>query len=621
MRREPGLLVLVGITAALDAAASIIRYVHFQSGLDLALFDQAVWHYSRFEAPFSSIKGFDLLGDHFHPLAAVLAPLYWVWSDPRMLVIAQGLLVAASIVPVFLFARPRLGRAGAYLLAGAYAAFWGIQNGVQFDFHEVAFAPLLIALAILLADRHRWGWFWLAVVLLLLVKEDLSIFVVFLGIYLLTHRELRHGVGLVLVGIAWFELSTHVFIPHFAGGADYGYWTYRELGKDPPHAIWALARAPWRLFTIAFSPAQKAHTILDLMAPFLFLSLWSRLFILALPLLAERFLSTNPSLWSTSFHYSLAIAPVLAMGAAAGLANLAALLPERRRRMIAIAGSAAMVVISLAITRLGMPGSALSQITRPSFYNAQPVDAGAAEALRRLPRTASLASTDYVLPHASERTRIRLIDPATVGLDRYLVVRAIDPTCCGSTGSGTYAVLGKVLDRELGAMTPVYYQSGWLVTRRPAAGQSATNGVLRPMPLRAAHRINRISARWHQELGLAIGGFIICYRQWTRHSPAAGACFATAEHPLARRQNALSRAVHATLPRLRGGCRELARAELIDTYVLTRDLRGLAPAAASPRRTELAAALTAAQADVTNLDLIGGLDRFTILCTPRVGAG
>ena len=108
---EPWLLPLVGLVAVIDAFASIVRHVNFGSGTDVAIFDQVVWHYSRFEAPYSSIKYENILGDHFHPLVAVLAPLYWVWSDPRMLLIAQSLLVAASIVPVFLFARSRFGRA------------------------------------------------------------------------------------------------------------------------------------------------------------------------------------------------------------------------------------------------------------------------------------------------------------------------------------------------------------------------------------------------------------------------------------------------------------------------------------------------------------------------------
>jgi len=34
----------------------MIRDVHLSAGLDLALFDQAVWHYRRFEASFDSLN-------------------------------------------------------------------------------------------------------------------------------------------------------------------------------------------------------------------------------------------------------------------------------------------------------------------------------------------------------------------------------------------------------------------------------------------------------------------------------------------------------------------------------------------------------------------------------------
>ena len=51
--------------------------------------------------------GYNLLGDHFHPLIAVLAPLYWIWDDPRMLLLAQAALFAASMVPVARFAERR----------------------------------------------------------------------------------------------------------------------------------------------------------------------------------------------------------------------------------------------------------------------------------------------------------------------------------------------------------------------------------------------------------------------------------------------------------------------------------------------------------------------------------
>ncbi|MDQ2760976.1 MAG: DUF2079 domain-containing protein [Actinomycetota bacterium] len=614
---EPGLLALVGVSALIDSAASILRYVHLQSGVDLALFDQAVWHYSRFEAPFSSIRNQNLLGDHFHPLVAVLAPLYWVWSDARMLLIAQSVLLATSVVPVFLFARPRVGRAGAYLLAGAYAAFWGLQVGVLFDFHEVAFAPLLIALAILLADTRRWGWFWLVIALLLGVKEDLSIFVVFFGVYLLSRREIWRGVALVVIGIAWYELTTRVLIPHFAAGTPYTYWTYGELGQNLPDAIWALVRAPWRLFTIGFSPAQKAQTIVGLMAPFLLLSLWSRLFILAIPLLAERFLSTNPGLWTPHLHYSLPIAPVLAMGASGGLAHLARLLPERRRRGLAIAATGAMLVASLAITSFGTGESALSQLTQRSFYHAPSYAGGAFRALRHVPASASLETVDSMLAYTSQRGRQQQIRFGTVRTDQYLLANVLQPTCCGASGDGAYDVLGKLLDSELERMTPIFYDHGWLVARGPPSGQPASTGVLVPMPTSTALDVDTAWLRWHAVFTATGARLSGCFKRWQQHEPSATACFDRANAPFQRAQSTLSRSIRVALPGLHEACTQLATAALLSTHQLRLDLVRLASAGASPDRASLVPASTAAAADERNQDLSGQLDRFVILCTAR----
>ena len=50
----------------------------------------------------------NLLGDHFHPALMLLAPAYWIWDDARVLLVVQALLLAASSLPLFWWARPRL---------------------------------------------------------------------------------------------------------------------------------------------------------------------------------------------------------------------------------------------------------------------------------------------------------------------------------------------------------------------------------------------------------------------------------------------------------------------------------------------------------------------------------
>src|SRR4029450_4605686 len=52
---------------------------------------QGVWLLSRFRDPFVTIRGLSLFGDHTSYILVLVAPLYWVWADPRrLLLLLQG---------------------------------------------------------------------------------------------------------------------------------------------------------------------------------------------------------------------------------------------------------------------------------------------------------------------------------------------------------------------------------------------------------------------------------------------------------------------------------------------------------------------------------------------------
>ena len=60
--------------AAGYSAYALLKHWHFDSSYDLAIYDQAIWHLSRFERPASSIRSLpNVFGDHFHPIIALFA--------------------------------------------------------------------------------------------------------------------------------------------------------------------------------------------------------------------------------------------------------------------------------------------------------------------------------------------------------------------------------------------------------------------------------------------------------------------------------------------------------------------------------------------------------------------
>ena len=205
------LVLLFGLGYSLVA---LFRHWRFETSFDLGIFDQVVWHLSRFETPESTIRGFsNIFGDHFHPIIALFAPLYWIAPAAETLLVAQAVLIAASIVPVFLFLRTRLPRAAALALCVAYGLFWGLQRAVASDVHEIAFAPVIIATLIYAMDRRDWPLVAAASLLLTVAKEDLIPILTFAGLFLIGRGDRLAGAALTVWSLIAFVTIVRYVIP------------------------------------------------------------------------------------------------------------------------------------------------------------------------------------------------------------------------------------------------------------------------------------------------------------------------------------------------------------------------------------------------------------------------
>lgn len=461
VRRNWLLIALVIVFTLLYSAVSLSRHWHFgSSGFDLGIFDQAIWHYSRFEIPESTTRNVpNLLGDHFHPILVLLAPFYWVFPGIGVLLVGQAFLMALAMVPIFLFTRKRLGRIAGYCFAVAYALYWGIQSAVAYDFHEVAFAVPLIAFAIYFLDKAQWRWYLVSIGLLLLVKEDLSILVAFFGILLLVKRQYKLGAITLAAGISWFFLATKVFIPAFAGpGGGFVYWTYSQFGASPMAAAETILKNPWLVIEVLLTPRLKAKTGLHMFSPFAFLAVFSPLVILAIPLVLERFLSTNMNYWAQDFHYTATLAPIVAMASADGLYNLVRLIPRRAWRssvVIAVSG----LVLGLNVVRV--PGLPLYNLTNPNFYSIDGEMKAGYAAMARIPRDASVVAQDAIIPHISQRQSVYQLKPGAPAADYIIASKSLN-----AWPSGSYIEIDTILkERRQQGYQVVFERDGWTVLK------------------------------------------------------------------------------------------------------------------------------------------------------------
>lgn len=289
---------------------------------DLAIFAEAAQAYSRFEAPIVPIKGpgYNLLGDHFHPILMLLGPIFRFFPSAFTLLIVQDLLIAASVLPIARLAQRFLGRGGAVLVGLAYGLGWGLQGAVAAQFHEVCVAVPLLACAGAAFVERRWGacMAWLAPVIL--VKEDLGLTVFVAGLALAWRRRGEDRSGMLaslayaLFGIVAFVVTVKLFLPAMNPA---GTWAYSldgsATGAGTAMAGATAAREVPSLWQILAVPSVKIVTLAVLLAGAGVVGARSPWFALVLPTLAWRFAGSVDAYYQwSSWHYNAVLVPIAA---------------------------------------------------------------------------------------------------------------------------------------------------------------------------------------------------------------------------------------------------------------------------------------------------------------------
>jgi uncharacterized membrane protein len=432
---------LTAAAALMYAADALIRFRRFlTSTFDLVIFDQGVRGYAHLSAPVSIARGvadggtahFVLLSDHWSPILAVLAPLYWIHDGPATLLTAQAVLFALAIPPLWAFTRRQLGAPCAYFVSAAYALSLPIMAAVTFDFHEVAFVPVLTAV---MAERFQAGRRLpavLAAVALLLVKEDMGLLLAGYGLYLLVTRRRWTGLAFLAGGVAATWLASRVLIPAFGGSASF-YWAYGEFGRTAGSAVAGILTHPLHALHVLVTPGVKVRTMIGLLVPLGFLSLASPLTLAAVPLLAERMLASGyPLWWQAKFQYDAFVVMIFFLAAVDGAVRLQRRwgAHEARRsrqadeahpgRQVGPAGRLrlpwgwapatvwAAVVLVAAVGYF--PSSPFGQLLHPKYYMVNARMRAAGQATAHVPPGTEVEAADNLGPRLSGRDTVLLLD-------------------------------------------------------------------------------------------------------------------------------------------------------------------------------------------------------------------
>lgn len=337
------------------------RHLAFETNaFDTGVYAQPLWNFingHNFAASIIQDNGPLRWATHVEPILFLIAPLYALWPDPRVLFWVQIAALSLAALPMFALATRRLSSDWAALgVVLAYFLMPATQAVTLFDFHAVSLAPLFLLSAIYFLERALAAqnisfWLWpelparnefsppppaaplrlyllsgLFFLLALSTKEDISLHVFMIGLYLLVlRRRWQEGGLLMAAGLLWFYVTFQIIIPAFRTGGGhsiYAAW-FETLGNTPLEIALSPVTAPDKVLALLFRPGSLPALLMITLPLALLPWVGLPLFALTAPSLAFSLLSQNPTLRQLeTWHYAAPMLAFIMLGAIDGLARL-----------------------------------------------------------------------------------------------------------------------------------------------------------------------------------------------------------------------------------------------------------------------------------------------------------
>ncbi|TEU17640.1 MAG: DUF2079 domain-containing protein [Anaerolineales bacterium] len=483
-------LLMAAVYFCTFAFLSVSQHDSFRThAQDLGTMDQATWNTSRGRilefTPLLSLPSGPsrpdnrLIGGKMELIFLPLAALYWLWADPRLLLILQTLFLAWGTIPLYEIARDRLkdGMA-ASLISAAYLAYLPLHYVNMHDFHAPVLMVPFLFYVFLFAMRQQWGRYYLFLLLAFLCRVDAALIALVLGVYLFAcQNQRRHGLWTALFSLAWLALDFGLVAPlvesrYGPGTNDLIPQRFGSFGGGALSVGWGILSHPGAVMA-TLTDREKVQTLFDLLAPLGFLPLAGPgILIPALPVVLLNLLAESPWQGTIYAHYFAPVIPLLAVAAVYGLDNLTRWARERLRifRLDTKESAAASYHLALfALTNALLVAYFVSPFPPGQYFhlaNYRQVTAHERvlrEIMETLPAGAKISAQSGLFPHLSHRPVIYLFP---IVADAQYVLVDLDPAAEKSP-IDWYSFMGRLGDlQRVGLYVPTHFRDGVLLLER-----------------------------------------------------------------------------------------------------------------------------------------------------------
>lgn len=313
---------------------AVLRHDNFHSRrLDLGNMDQTIWNVVNGNGftltdPMGTAQ-LSRLAVHADFLLILLSPLYIVWSDPRMLLLIQVIVVGIGAIPVYWIALHVLKSRGvALFFAALYLLYPPLGRNMLHDFHAVSLTTTFLLFAYWYMVKEKYIPFIIFAILAALGKEHIWITLALMGVYIAVWKK-SPRIGIPITGIsgAIFYILFWIAIPAVSPAKQHFALSYlSEFGGGLNEIFKNLLTNPLAILSVMLRP-DRVYYYYQLLFPVGFLPIFSPFALLfgAESLLINS-LSNNNLMRQIDYQYTSTIIPFLMVSAIHGYAVLGKML-------------------------------------------------------------------------------------------------------------------------------------------------------------------------------------------------------------------------------------------------------------------------------------------------------
>lgn len=331
IKKAPFLWMALTAAALMFALISLVNHYCFRTyALDLGLYTNALYDYARFSWNDSSVfkeTAENILADHFDLYLPLFSPLSYVLGTYTLLIV-QIVFVLIGATGVYKLVEHRFPDSGLKNYALTYfLVFFGIYSALAFDYHSNVVASMLVPWLFLAVDKRQLLRAALLTLAILIGKENLPLWMIFIGsglcIKYFKDVRLRYFlIGIVLFSAIYFVVITGYVMPSLSNAGKYPHFHYSKLGVNAGEALKYIVSHPiesLRLLFVNHSEFPEFNYVKAELWLFILISGFLCLFrpvylIMLLPIIGQKLYHDNPVMWSNIAQYSIEFAPILAIG-------------------------------------------------------------------------------------------------------------------------------------------------------------------------------------------------------------------------------------------------------------------------------------------------------------------